>query len=65
MTCEKHKRNILLWTIKEKESRRSVQAEKNNKQRQIDLLAEQCTELGKDAPKQVKLHMVSNISAFT
>ncbi|WP_297937937.1 hypothetical protein [uncultured Campylobacter sp.] len=27
---------------------------KNNKQRQIDALAEQCTELGKDAPKPAK-----------
>lgn len=34
--------------------KRSVQAEKNNKQHQIDALAEQYTELGKDAPKQAK-----------
>ena len=32
----------------------SVQAEKNNKQHQIDALAEQYTEFGKDAPKQAK-----------
>ena len=32
----------------------SVQAEKNNEQHQIDALAEQYTELGKDVPKQAK-----------
>ena len=43
--------------------KRSVQAEKNNKQRQIDALAEQYTELGKDAPKQAKVRTKQQIDA--
>ena len=41
----------------------SVQTEKNNKQRQIDALAEQYTELGKDAPKQAKDRIKQQIDA--
>lgn len=43
--------------------KRSIQAEKNNKQRQIDALAEQYTELGKDAPKQAKDRIKQQIDA--
>ena len=43
--------------------KRSVQAEKNNKQRQIDALAEQYTELGKDAPKPAKDRIKQQIDA--
>ncbi|MGN1313077.1 MAG: hypothetical protein ACI4VS_02775 [Candidatus Nanosyncoccaceae bacterium] len=41
----------------------SVQAEKNNKQRQIDALVEQYTELDKDAPKQAKDRIKQQIDA--
>lgn len=43
--------------------KQSVQAEKNNKQRQIDALAEQYTEFGKDAPKQAKDRIKQQIDA--
>ena len=43
--------------------KRSVQADKNNKQRQIDALAEQYTELSKDAPKQAKDRVKQQINA--
>lgn len=43
--------------------KRSVQVEMNNKQRQIDALAEQYTELGKDAPKQAKDRIKQQIDA--
>lgn len=43
--------------------KRSVQAEKNNKQRQIDALAEQYAELGKDAPKPAKDRIKQQIDA--
>lgn len=41
----------------------SAQAEKNDKQRQIDALAEQYTELGKDATKQAKDRIKQQINA--
>ncbi len=40
-----------------------MQAKKNNKQRQIDALAEQYTELGKDAPKPAKDRIKQQIDA--
>ena len=43
--------------------KRSVRADKNNKQRQIDALAEQYTELGMDVPKQVKDRIKQQIDA--
>jgi hypothetical protein len=41
----------------------SIQAEKNNKQRQIDALTEQYTELGKSAAKQAKDRIKQQIDA--
>ena len=43
--------------------KRSVQAEKNNKQRQIDAPAEQYAELDKNAPKQAKDRIKQQIDA--
>lgn len=43
--------------------KRSVQAEKNNKQRQIDALAVQYAELDKDTPKQAKDRVKQQINA--
>ena len=43
--------------------KRSVQAEKNNKQRQIDALDKQYAELGKDAQKQAKNRIKQQINA--